>query len=145
GTGEDALWLASLGHTVVATDQSAEMIFEAEKKLSVSGRKNARFISCDFENLTAQFSPQQFDLIFSNFSGLNCVSLNTMISLSKQLFSLLKTNGHFAAVVFGKYTWWETFFFLLKGQPDNAFRRWKNKDVKVRLAENIYQSVHYYS
>src|SRR4030095_16876991 len=49
GTGEDALWLASLGHTVVATDQSAEMIFEAEKKLSVSGRKNVRFISCDFE------------------------------------------------------------------------------------------------
>ncbi|WP_315817338.1 methyltransferase domain-containing protein [Paraflavitalea speifideaquila] len=32
GTGEDALWLASLGHTVIATDQSERMIGEAREK-----------------------------------------------------------------------------------------------------------------
>jgi ubiquinone/menaquinone biosynthesis C-methylase UbiE len=145
GTGDDALWLASVGHTVIATDQSTAMIHEAEQKLSVSGQKNVRFICCSFESLATQFGQQQFDLIFSNFSGLNCVSSNTMTSLSKQLFSLLKNNGHFAAVVFGKYTWWETFYFLLKGQPSKAFRRWRNRGVKAMLTKNIYQQVYYYS
>jgi len=145
GTGDDALWLGSLGHTVIATDQSTAMIEQAEKKLSLTDQKNVRFISCSFENLANQFGKQQFDLIFSNFSGLNCVSPNEMTGLSKQLFSLLKKNGHLAAVVFGKYSWWETFFFLLKAQPRKAFRRWGNKDVKAMLAENIYQPVYYYS
>jgi len=145
GTGDDALWLASLGHSVVATDQSRAMIHEAEKKLYRSGQKNIRCICCDFENLANQFEAQQFDLIFSNFSGLNCVSPDMMTSLSKRFLGLLKDNGHLAVVVFGKYTWWESFFFLLKGRPGRAFRRWGNKGVRVRLAENIYQPVFYYS
>jgi ubiquinone/menaquinone biosynthesis C-methylase UbiE len=145
GTGDDALWLGSLGHKVIATDQSTAMIEKAEKKLSLTNKKNVRFISCSFENLANQFGRQQFDLIFSNFSGLNCVSPNEMTGLSKELFSLLKKNGHLAIVVFGKYSWWETFFYLLKARPDKAFRRWSNKDVRAMLAENVYQPVYYYS
>lgn len=145
GTGDDALWLGSLGHTVIATDQSTAMIEKAEKKLSLTDQRNVRFISCSFENLGNQFGRQQFDLIFSNFSGLNCVSPNKMTDLSKELFSLLKKNGHLAVVVFGKYSWWETFFFLLKAQPGKAFRRWRNRDIAAMLAENVYQPVYYYS
>ena len=145
GTGDDALWLASLGHSVIATDQSTAMIHEAEKKLSGSTQNNIEFICCGFENLGNEFEGRQFDLIFSNFSGLNCVSPGIMVGLSKQLFCLLKDNGHFAAVVFGKYTWWESFFFLLKARPGKAFRRWSNNGVRVRLSENIYQTVYYYS
>jgi ubiquinone/menaquinone biosynthesis C-methylase UbiE len=145
GTGEDALWLSSLGHTVVATDQSKAMISEAERKIGRSVQKNIQFISCGFEKLTDNVDQQQFDLIFSNFSGLNCVSPHEMKLLGKQLFSLLKDNGHLAIVVFGKYSWWETFFFLLKGRPGQAFRRWHHNETRVRLAENMYQLVYYYS
>lgn len=145
GTGEDALWMASLGHSVVATDQSAAMINEAEKKLSASKQKGIKFISCGFENLASQFDKLQFDFIFSNFSGLNCVSPDELTILSEQLNSLLKVNGCFAVTVFGKHSWWEVFFFLLKAQPAKAFRRWGNKKISVELSESVYQPVYYYS
>src|ERR1043166_6681556 len=37
GTGDDALWLASLGHSVIATDISAAMIAEAKDKAAFTG------------------------------------------------------------------------------------------------------------
>lgn len=127
GTGEDALWLGSLGHAVIATDESTAMINEAQKKLSTFGQKNVRLVSCSFQNLTTEFGNEQFDLIFSNFSGLNCVSSQSLNILGKHLSSLLKKDGHLAIVVFGKYNWWETLYFLLKARPGTAFRRWSNK------------------
>jgi SAM-dependent methyltransferase len=100
---------------------------------------------CNFEQLSDRFRQQQFDLIFSNFSGLNCVDPDGLLRLDKQLHGLLNNNGHLAIVIFGKYTWWESFYFLLKGQTRNAFRRWTNKKVMVPLAENTEQPVYYYS
>jgi ubiquinone/menaquinone biosynthesis C-methylase UbiE len=145
GTGDDALWLGSLGHWVVATDQSRAMIEQAKQKLKINGQKHVRFIACDFKDLSDNFKGQEFDIIFSNFSGLNCISPKEVAALGRQLFGLLKPGGHLALVVFGKYTWWETFFYLLKAQPGNAFRRWGNKDVTVTLAQDVYQRIHYYS
>ena len=145
GTGDDALWLGSLGHDVIATDQSMAMINEAKDKLSLSGLQNVQFMPCDFKNLIGSFGNKKFDLIFSNFAGLNCVAPGEMIVLAEQLSSLLTKEGELAIVVFGKHSWWETFFFLLKGQPGNAFRRWRNGNVSVKLADNVYQPVYYYS
>lgn len=143
GTGEDASWLASLGHKVIATDASPSMIRQAKKKFG--SEKNIIFYACDFEELAISFPGKKFDLIFSNFAGLNCISPEKMIFLGKDLRQLLKENGHVAIVVFGKYTWWETFYYLLKGSPKKAFRRWNNKMNLVRLKGNVYQPVHYYS
>ncbi len=145
GTGEDALWLASFGHQIIATDESPAMIHEAKKKLPVSIEKNVDFFTCSFENLAATLPLEKFDLIFSNFAGLNCVSPEKMVALNKELYSLLKKNGHFVIVVFGKHALWETFYYLLKGSPGKAFRRWSNKKKMVRLKENVYQPVYYYS
>src|SRR5829696_5009364 len=73
GTGDDALWLASLGHEVVATDRSGKMIEHAKGKLAFYNKRNApQFSVCDFKDLHIQFANQQFDLVFSNFAGLNC-------------------------------------------------------------------------
>src|SRR5262245_44859612 len=47
GTGDDALWLASLGHYVVATDQSARMIGEATQKAGeASSSMQPVFLTC---------------------------------------------------------------------------------------------------
>src|SRR5450631_871957 len=73
GTGEDACWLASLGHEVIATDQSAAMIRTArEKGGGIAGagageRGTPNFIQCGFSELGNTFAGQSFDLIFSNF------------------------------------------------------------------------------
>ena len=146
GTGDDALWLSSLGHQVVATDASPKMIEMAKAKLDFHNEENApQFSVCDFTELNIDFKGQQFDLIFSNFAGLNCAAPEEMIRIGEQLRRLLKPDGHLAVVVFGKHTWWETVYFLFKLQPKNAFRRWSNEKTQVQLAKHVQQPVYYYS
>ncbi len=146
GTGEDAWWLASRGHEVTATDQSAGMIRSAQQKAAAfhDGRE-VNFKVCAFEELSTVFGHGSFDLIFSNFSGLNCVSPADLSELGGQLRDLVADNGHLAAVLFGKYSWWETAYFLEKADCREAFRRWGHKEVRVRLREGVYQPVYYYS
>src|SRR5689334_12511699 len=69
GTGDDANWLASMGHQVIATDGSIEMIKQAKKKSSTT--HPVHFFHCSFLDLLSNLPHEKFDLIFSNFSGLN--------------------------------------------------------------------------
>lgn len=145
GTGEDALWLASQGHEVVATDNSPQMIERAIAKQSASTRDTLRFEVCAFDQLGQLFSNCRFDLVFSNFAGLNCLSPQALEALSAQLHSLLFPNGHVAAVIFGKYNWWESAYYLAKARPAKAFRRWRSGIENVALTGNVYQAVYYHS
>jgi ubiquinone/menaquinone biosynthesis C-methylase UbiE len=142
GTGDDALWLAGMSHHVVATDQSPAMIEKAKQKIS---KHLPEFITCAFDHIGDQFKGQQFDLIFSNFAGLNCVSPEALKKLGEQLHTLLKPGGYFAAVIFGKNCLWETVYYLSKAQAKNAFRRRTNEEVLVKLDETTLQPVYYYS
>jgi hypothetical protein len=67
-----------------------------------------------------------------------------MKAVAKQLQTLLRPGGHLAVVLFGKYCLWDTLYYLLKIQPQRAFRRWSNKRVLVPLTSVIYQPVYYY-
>lgn len=146
GTGEDAWWLASLGHEVTATDQSAAMICKAQQKANLfPQRTELSFTVCGFEELSELFRHRQFDLIFSNFSGFNCASPAMLSKLGTELQNLLSDNGHLAVVIFGKYSLWETVYFLIRSDFRKAFRRWGHKEVMVPLREGIYQPVYYYS
>ncbi|MCU7548978.1 class I SAM-dependent methyltransferase [Chitinophagaceae bacterium LB-8] len=146
GTGDDALWLTSLGHEVMATDASAQMIERAIMKASmVVAPGNVSFLQCPFERLYSLLKGQKFDVIFSNFSGLNCISFGELQILNNDLSSLLKPNGYLAVILFGKYTFWETLYYLVQLDLKQAFRRWSNKAVKVNLSYGITQSVYYYS
>lgn len=146
GTGDDALWLSSLGHYVIATDQSARMIQEAEHKSAQTTLPvKPTFITAGFDQLGDTLASQRFDLIFSNFAGLNCVAPHELVSLTKTLQELLTDDGHLAAVIFGKYCWWETCYYLLKADAHNAFRRWKRKPAIAQLAGDVFQPVFYYS
>ena len=146
GTGEDALWLASLGHNVTATDASAHMIAAAEQKLNSTLVANKpQFIPCTFEKLYGKFKHQKFDFIFSNFSGLNCLAPGQLQILSSDLNALLNRNGYMAVVIFGKHTAWEIGYFLSRLNLTRAFSRWHNKPVRVRLEEGVGQSVYYYT
>src|SRR3954462_15596253 len=75
GTGADALWMANLGHSVIATDGSPAMIDKAQQKTGlINGAGQPVFQTCAFDALHTTFQHQQFDAIVSNFAGLNCVS-----------------------------------------------------------------------
>ena len=143
GTGVDALWMANLGHSVIATDGSPAMIDKAQQKTVVINQPV--FQTCAFDALHTTFQHQQFDAIVSNFAGLNCVSPAGMKKLSTQLQALIRPGGYLAVVLFGKYCLWDSLYYLLKGQPRQAFRRWTNKEVMVQLSPGVQQPVYYYS
>jgi ubiquinone/menaquinone biosynthesis C-methylase UbiE len=145
GTGEDALWLAARGHRVIATDQSERMISIAQQKVHENNNLELEFVVCCFDELDVRFEPQQFDLIFSNFSGLNCVSERELFEASARFNSLLNKDGYLAAVIFGNHCVWESVYYLLKRNIGAASRRWSNKKVLAKLANNIYQPTYYYS
>jgi SAM-dependent methyltransferase len=146
GTGDDALWLASMGHRVIATDASAAMIQKAKAKSAFSDKGDTvHFFQYSFSGLSPLSGYEQFDLIFSNFSGINCIPADEIALLNQQFHQLLKPGGHVALVIFGKYSCWETFYHLLKIKPRSAFRRWSKKPSTAQLKKGINQPVYYYS
>lgn len=146
GTGTDAMWLAQQGHHVTATDASAAMICKAQQKAAAAIQPDKPlFQTCAFDELHIAFGPQQFDCIFSNFAGLNCVPPHKLPLLARQFYALLRPGGYMAAVLFGKYCLWETAYYILKANPQQAFRRWTKKEVMVPLTTATRQPVYYYT
>jgi ubiquinone/menaquinone biosynthesis C-methylase UbiE len=144
GTGVDAFWLAQNGHLIVATDLSSEMIAVANKKKENNlNAANISFEVCGFENLKNNFEHQQFDLIFSNFAGLNCIDNDALLALHNDFEKLLKPNGLMVLVLLGKYCLLERLFFFLKFDFKKMNRR-KNKALAY-LSPNNYQDTWCYS
>src|SRR5688500_4588543 len=101
GTGEDALELSQAGHEVVATDASEVMIEKARQKASLVGENAVTFRVCEFLQLKQQFADQKFDLIISNFGGLNCIDRKQLETLSVHLSALLNDQGKVFFVIMG--------------------------------------------
>lgn len=139
GTGEDALWLAGRGHRVCATDISAEMIRIARSKAV----HNTTFEHCAFDGLARRFGGQQFDLIFSDFAGLNCIDAEKLTTLQQDLAELLRPGGKMIAVVLGKKCMMERLFFTLKGEHQKARRRMA--PASARLTDGVFQPTWYYT
>jgi ubiquinone/menaquinone biosynthesis C-methylase UbiE len=143
GTGEDALWLAQNCYSVTATDVAGSMITVAESKKIIAGINNINFKTIDFFNLHKNLQPQQFDFIFSNFGGLNCVNEAELVHLSKDFAKLLYPGGKMAIVVMGKYCLWETMYFMLKFKFAKALRRWDNKGVYTKIEDEEFETWFY--
>ncbi len=150
GTGEDAIWLAKQGCTVLATDQSAGMVQVCSNKAEAAHLQHRvqaqvldiRAIQPNFEFL---ISNTRFDLILSNFGGLNCLSPDALCTFGQTLPQLLRPGACFVAVVMGRFCVWETSYFLLKGRPKQARRRWDGGPVQAQLDAQTQISTWYYS
>lgn len=118
GTGEDAVWLASQGFHVTAADISENMIAVAKKKSD-----KIAFVTADTVAIATDFSGQRFDLVFSNFGGLNCLNPTQLEGFFKNVSGLLTEKGKLALVIMPKSTLWERLYFLLKGNLSSASRR----------------------
>jgi len=132
GTGADAVWLARRGFRVLATDISPEMVGITKAKLMQAGLgSTADAVVCNMTQLgtLADVMPKEFDLVWSNFGGLNCLSPDNLRKLQDDLRAVMAPNATLTAVVMGRFCLWETLYFLLKGQPSQAFRRLKKGGV----------------
>lgn len=156
GTGEDAIWLARRGCRVLATDVSPEMVAVAREKVRRAGLENLVDVRvCSVQGVgnwkleignsgTAPIS--NFDLVFSNFGGLNCISPSDLERFGTEVLpKILRPGGQFVAVVMGRFCWWETAYFLAKGQWRTAFRRRSKTPVAARLDANTTVETWYYS
>src|SRR5579863_4188754 len=107
GTGEDATWFAGKGFKVHATDISAGMLYQLVHKLErLKMKTKVSFELCSYTNLTELKAKGPYDLIFSNFAGLNCTGELDKVLAS--LSALLKPNGMVTLVVLPEFCLWET-------------------------------------
>lgn len=130
GTGEDSVLFGEGGLNIVATDISEEMLKLTEKKAeqySMQHKISSHFLDLDTFNET--LFDKKFDLIFSNFGGINCMNPESLKTLLAKLPTILNPGGRFVGVVMPKFCAWETIFFLLRFQFKKAFRRFASKQA----------------
>ena len=145
GTGEDAIRFAQRGCTVTATDISEEMLEIGRVKASKAGLGDQlKFERLDVSRIKVEDLNHKYDLVFSNFGGLNCVPLSKIRSLQHALWDGLRSRGRFVAVVMPAGCMMETFYFMCKLQPAAAFRRGK-KSVEWVNVKGESHSIYYHS
>ena len=135
GTGEDAIFFAQNGFKVHATDISAGM--QQQLKQKVEKKQLDGLISteiCSYTGLGGLKNKGPYDLIFSNFAGLNCTDeLDTVLASFDEL---LTPGGLVTLVILPKFCLWET-LLVFKGKFRTAFRRFfseKGREAKVEGA-----------
>lgn len=144
GTGEDAVYFAKKGFTVVATDVSDEMLKITEEKINNFGLRN--YITTKKLDLTnpSDFNfEQKFDLVFSNFGGLNCIDKESLKNLSIVISNILNDRGRIIFVIMPKFSLWESFYFLMKIKIDKIFRRASTKPLNANLNGGNVQTFYY--
>ncbi len=143
GTGEDSIWFAQLGHTVHATDISTGMQEVLKNKvtaLNLQEKISTEVIS--FTELDHLKERKEFNLIFSNFAGLNCTG--ELDKVLRSLSSLLKPGGILTLVVLPKFCLWE-FLLLFKGKFKTAFRRFFSRNGVTAHIDGKYFKCWYYN
>jgi len=144
GTGEDAVYFAKKGLDVVATDVSDEMLKITEEKINKLGlNKYIKTKKLDLTNLSDFNFEQKFELVFSNFGGLNCVDKESLKKLSVVLSSILNNRGRIIFVLMPKFSLWDSFYFLMKTQLNKVFRRASSKPLNVNLNSGNVQTFYY--
>ena len=134
GTGEDAIWFAKKNFNITATDISSKMIEMAKKK---EGFSNLNFVTVAINSIATTFENKKFDLIYSNFGGLNCLSKAELEKFFQNTTSILSEKGKIILVIMPKDTLWEQVYFLAKAQFSMAFRRKKENIFANVEGENV--------
>ena len=145
GSGEDANLFAERGFNLVATDISQETLKLTERKdekFSLKSGISAHYVDLDTFNET--LFDKKFDLVFSNFGGLNGVNPDSMKSLIEKMPAILNPGGRFIGVVMPKFCVWETVFFLSRFQFKKAFRRLTKAEVVSDLHGNNLKTWFYH-
>jgi ubiquinone/menaquinone biosynthesis C-methylase UbiE len=121
GTGTDAVWFAERGYRVHATDIAEGMQEKLREKVEVNGlQERVTSELCSFTALDRLKRRGPYDLIFSNFAGLNCTA--ELDAVLRSFSPLLKRGGQVSLVILPGFCAWET-MMLFRGKFKTAFRR----------------------
>ena len=90
GTGEDAVLFSEKGFNIVATDVSEEMLKVTQEKVqqySMQHKISSHYL--DLDSFDDSMFEKKFDLIFSNFGGLNCINPESLKKLFDKIPGIL--------------------------------------------------------
>ena len=145
GTGEDAVFMAGKGHQVLATDNATKMLeVTSQKAFDFGLEEKIRIQHCSLDTIQQNDFPEKFDLIFSDFGGLNCISPDKLKVFFETSTALLKSDGRMILVIMGRFCLWESLYYMAKMKIKSAFRRLNRKSVNAKVGEEE-MSIWYYS
>jgi len=136
GTGEDAILWSNKGAKVHATDISEAMINIAKEKHP----------QIDFEVLDVNHLDHHsgsYDLIFSNFGGLNCLSPTQLKAFFQSTKEKLNPDGTLQIVLMGGKCWWDKLFLILKGRWKERNRRNSSEGIPVNVEGKMVTTWYY--
>jgi len=142
GTGEDALFLCKKGISVLPTDVSEKMVDLANEKLKKNGF-NCNAKTLDIRNINSIISENKFDLIFSNFGGLNCVKEDELKMFFKDSGHLFKDKKNYILVFMGKHCLMEKLYFFSKLRFSEINRRSSSKITHAKLKYESIETLFY--
>lgn len=140
GTGADARWLAEQGAEVLATDLSSGMIAMAK---AVYAESPVQWAVGDLRTVVPD-AAGPFDLIFSNFGGLNCIPAEDFRVWGRDCFAQLNPGGFWVGVIMSHFCPWEALYYAAKGRPWQGLRRLGRRPLQVPLGKGQFQATWYY-
>ncbi len=148
GTGDEALFLARRGYTVVATDVSPAMAAQTHAKVRASGLADrVTALSLPAGRLNALRPAQRFDGAYASFGSLNCEPDLSLVRAG--LTPLLRPGAAFVCSVMARWCPFEVGWFLLHGRLRTAFRRlrhgWQSVPVAGADGTTVRVAVRYLS
>jgi ubiquinone/menaquinone biosynthesis C-methylase UbiE len=145
GQQEEAALFGDKGHNIIATDIGIELLKltnRRKEQFSMHNRISSQYL--DLDNFDETVFDKKFDLVFSNFGGLNCMNPQTLKTLLNKLPKILKPGGRFIGIVMPKFCMWETVFFLLRFQFKKAFRRFTSRDEISQVRNSEFRTWYYH-
>ncbi|MDW8325657.1 MAG: class I SAM-dependent methyltransferase [Anaerolineales bacterium] len=139
GTGDDAAYFAERGLHVHATDLADGMVTEIRRKIEMRGLHGALSVQqlsfTELERVTGG----PYDLVFSNFGGLNCIP--DLRPVAEKLPLVLRPGGYVVWVIMPPICLWEL-AQALRGRFRVAFRRLR-RHTRAHV-EGAYFSTFYF-
>jgi len=140
GTGYDAEQFYQKGHQVLATDISESMVTYAQQHRN----KDIQFKTQSFQQVAQSTDIPNYDALFSNFGGLNCINQQELSSFFNQVAEKQKKGNQLVLVLMSKKCCVESFYFFLKGKFSLMNRRNTNKGVEVTVKDEKVKTYYYF-
>jgi hypothetical protein len=129
GTGEDALFFLKKKCEVTITDGATNMLNIAKQKVGTESL--ATFQLLNLKNTSQLDHLSNYELIFSNFGGLNCLSTDDINKLASALAKKMDVYGKIILVLMSKKCLWERLYYSWKGEKTKSNRRNTNMSMQV--------------
>jgi SAM-dependent methyltransferase len=142
GTGLDAVRTARLGHSITATDWSAEMVGRTrDRAINNNVTDRVQALAIGSQELQRLDGREMYDGAYSNLGPLNCVP--DLRDVSLQCARLLKPGGALVFTVIGRLCPWEIAHYLKRRRWGRATVRFSRGVVPVGMNERTIWTRYY--